>query len=323
MAVNGVKTNVTSGSIIRKLRKESGLTQAQLSKHGQKNEICSERHLRRIENGDTEPTPFILNKILKVLGVSSSDFARMLDDDESVTEFLYEMSSIWSLALDARYEEAAEILEKLKANDKYDKNNPKIAQSILMYEGSVVKNFHNNYELSAKMLYEGICLTVPSAKSKDDEGSLNYSVIARRSCSWIEYRMLLLLANSNCELGNLEGALDICDAVMKSLNRKETDGDIRSRLRPVVFFNLSEVYLKKGFYEEALEASSMGIAEYKYVFIERLLQSKAKALYCMNNTKDAATAFRQAHEVFKLQQRGNLAEIFKNEVAEKYQIIIE
>jgi len=317
------KASVTVGCLIRKLRKERGLTQAKLSRTGERNEICSERHLRRIENGDTEPTPFILNKMLKVLGISTSEFAQMLDEDENVTEFMHECSSIMGLALDAKYAEAEVLLEKVKNNPKYDKSSPKIAQYLTMYEAGVLKNRDKNFQRSAEMLREALLLTIPEAMPKKAGGYLNFGVLARRTLGWVEYRILLLLANSQSELGNVEEALHICDAMMSSLNKKDTSGEVRSRLRPMVYHSLSEVHLKAGRYEESLEASSMGITEYRYVFIERLLQSRGKALFAINDIEGAKTTFQQAYDVFKLQKRGNLAEKFKKDVAEAYQIVIE
>jgi len=317
------KTGVTAGILIRKLRKERGLTQAKLSRAGEKNEICSERHLRRIENGDTEPTPFILNKMLKVLGVSAPEFAQMLDEDENVSEFFHDFSPIMELALDAKYAEAEVLLEKIKSNDKYDKSNPKILQYLIMYEAGVLKNRDKNFQRSAEMLRESLLLTLTAAAPKKSGGYLNCGAIAGRALSWVEYRILLLLANSESELGNFDEALEICDAMMKSLNKKDTSGEIRSRLRPMVYHSMSEAYLKKGLFDKALEASSIGIKEYRYVFLERLLQTKGRALYRLNNIDGAKTAFQESYNVLKLQHRGKLAEIFKKEVAEKYKIVID
>ena len=322
MKAMDVKTSVTAGSLIKKLRKEKGLTQAELSRRGEKNEICSERHLRRIENGDAEPTPFMLNKMLKVLGVSAPEFAQMLDDDESVTEFFYEFSSILNLALDARYDEAGILFEKLKNNDKYNKSNPKIAQTILMYEAGVLRYKNGECQRSAEMFRKALCLTVPTVMPKKGSGYLNYKTIADHTFSWAEYRILLLMVNTQCELGHLDEALSICNAIMTSMNRKETDGEIRSRLRPIIYQNLSEIYLKKELYDEALEVSSLGITEYKYVVIERLLNSKAKALFGLNNIEGAKAAFQQAYDILRSQQREILATRLKSQVAKQYQIEI-
>ena len=83
MKVQDARTNITVGGIIRVLRRERGLTQAMLSRGGKADEICSERHLRRIESGDTEPAPFILYKLVKALGVSMTEFVLMLEEGET------------------------------------------------------------------------------------------------------------------------------------------------------------------------------------------------------------------------------------------------
>jgi len=111
----------------------------------------------------------------------------------------------------------------------------------------------NCYQGSAETFREALCLTVPAVRPKrEGAGFLDFEVISKRIFSWNEYLILLLMADAKRDLGRFDDALNICDAVTKSLSQKEADSETRDKLRPAIYHSLAEVYLKKGLYSKAL-----------------------------------------------------------------------
>jgi len=65
----GVMSNIIGDSLIRRLRKERGLTIAELA-----DEICSEEHLARIERGKRAPSRWVFKQIMEKLGENPNKY---------------------------------------------------------------------------------------------------------------------------------------------------------------------------------------------------------------------------------------------------------
>ena len=132
--------NKKVGNAIRQLRKKRKMSQINLCNQGSKNELCTVRHLQRIEAGEVSPTAAMLNRLLSRLGASYAEFEQLAGDLDMLA-FRRDFSELWDAGFERRLEEESRLLENLKAKPYCNPANPLIRQLILLCEGSKFNNF--------------------------------------------------------------------------------------------------------------------------------------------------------------------------------------
>lgn len=314
--------NENIGAVIRHIRKSKGLTQAELSKEGTRSHICTIRHLRKIERGQITPNAPVLNQLLAVLGVSLADFALMLYGEQMIV-FNNEMEAVRNLFFEEEYALAEEKFEKLRQQDFFDTTNPIILQSVLLYEGMILKYRHKQHQACLEKLHEA--LRVTSSKILKNNVP-NVSYIAKNPLSLNEYRILMMIVNAEEgieeEFGSTSGRIEILSAMCESLENVVMDSETRNKLLPAAYFNLSNTLLADGEFTKAMKVAEKGIAlcqEAKvFRLFGKLLWNKGRAFFHLNDKIRAIEYFQKSHDSFILHGSTETAEYLRKSAAERY-----
>ena len=313
------------GIMIKHIRKSKGITQAELSREGTRGHICTVRNLRKIESGQIEPNPYVLNQLLSGLGVSPTEFVKMLYGEKMVL-FYNQLEVMRNLCFEGKFEQAEKELEELKDNELFDRRNPMIKQSLLLHEGIVLKGLHSDYHNCLEKLCQALYITCPKMFKK--ENKLDTDFIANNTLTQSEYQILMVIANTKGMLGSQNEKIEILTAMCSSLSNTKIDSETKYKLLPAIYFNLSNAFLDEGMHEQALKASEEGIdlcQEGKvFKIYNHLLWNKGAALHNMGDKTQAVEYIHKAYNGFLLHGRSiHTPEFLKKVAAEEYGIWLD
>jgi len=320
----GKDYNNKAGATIKALREQKGLSQKNLIKHDVPTEqICSVRTLRRIEKGETTISLEILRKLLYALNVSEIEFADMLYGQDKY-KFQNDFNEIWDLIFDEKYDKANDKLNTLKSKSYYDIDLPYVAQAMLLCKGILEKNTNTDYQKSYEVMHEALCKTLPSTPFKNGKISTEY--ISSHILTLNEYRIITVIANLLGHLDRKRFKIDILKATYTSLSNKEVDRELRKKLLPNVYYNLSNALIDERCYNDALNICIEALIfckQYKlYKIYGEIIYNKAKSLLFLDDIVKATEIFRLSYNVFIAQGDDNKASFVKNTVLQKYNIRI-
>jgi len=291
-----------TGHRLKVLRKQKGLTQKELSKNGKLDQICTARHLRKIENGEAEPTATVLGQLLSVMGVTVAQFTDMITH-EKILDFNNAFSVVWGLMYDRKFVEAQEKLDKLREESYCDTTIPHIKQALLLCEGIIMRRLHGDVEKSDKILYEALKVTFAKLKADAQVYTKEeITAIEGKALSHNEYRILNLIGITRGERGQPEEWIKILKAMLASLHENKIDQEIRNRLLPTIYFNLTNALLETGQYQECIEVCDKGIAFCVEIKTSKthgeLIHNKGSALFRFGNVDAATDMFERSYNYF-------------------------
>ena len=311
------------GETIKQLRKQKGLSQVALSKDGAINQICSARHLRKIENGEVTPSPYILNQFLQILGVSLEEFASLVYGQNQV-KFNNAFIAIKDLFYDEKYAEASAKLDELKAAEYCNASNLLAAQALLFCDGVLLKNIENEYTKCLETQLVALKITAPEVASKNN--IVLADVVASKPCSQNEYLILNLIANTQLAFGQTHACIVLLAALISSLENINTRAELKKDLFPGICFNLSNTLLQEKRPDEALVYCDKGIAFCEttrtYKTLGEFYYNKARVFYLLGSQEQCEKYFKRSYEIFINHGDINSANYVKNYVADNYQVII-
>lgn len=311
--------DIKIGNTIRQLRERKNMSQAELCKPDFADKICSMRHLSRIENGETTPHPRTLYRLLEGLGVSLSEFTHLIAEPD-IANFQHDFSEIWDLLFEKRYEKAASLLDALKTKPYCNIDNPLIEQALLMCDASFVDAKNNNNGCLTH-LHKAMRLTSPHVFENNE---LSHNYISRNMFTLNEYRILMYFAIIKSRLGFTNECILTLSAMCESLNNKKIDVEIKNRLLPTIYYNLSDELIDSKCYEEALSYCEKGISLCKkaknYKTLPHLYYSIAKVFIILGNKDRAEENFRQSYNIFSAHGDNETALQVKKLVATKYNL---
>lgn len=310
------------GEVLKQLRLQLGLTQAEVAQENSLNYICTERHLRKIEKGVVSPSATILNQLLMILGVSLEEFTHLVYGQNHVN-FTNSFEAVWSLFYDENYVEAQNGLDRLKDNFQYDKTVQHF-QSVLLCEAVLLKRLSKDLQGCLEVSKKSLCMTSPMVLDK--HGAVVASVIAGKTFSKNEYRLINVIANAKLAFGQPREAIDIFKALLLSLNLKDVNHDIKKEVMPSVFFNLSNTLSHQNIHEEALKVCEDGIAfcttVKSFKAIGKLHYNKARELFYMSNHGEAEKSFNLSYNTFLCHNDLTNANHVKKIAKDKFDITI-
>jgi len=321
-------TKILPGKVIRKLRFEKGWTLGKLSGTGTQQQICTERYLRNIEKGISEPGSHILGQLLAALGTSYAQFVHMQHDKEKAL-FIRELEEIRCLIFDMDHEEAGVRLNSLSKSVIYDINDPAIKQTLLLLEAISLKELSSDYFGSLEKLYSALMITCPKLinrrSKRHAENTLYFSNIS--VLSFDEYRILLLVASVERALNNLDKVIGLLKSMLSCLESNDIDNETRKKLLPVIHFNLSDTLLEASRCFEALLVCEQGIefcikASF-FKMIGELYLNEGKAHHNMDAKDKALEKFRLAYFTFRSHGDNKAADWLKATTMEEYGISFE
>ena len=322
---------IKQGETIKQLRKERGMTQAELCRDKDGTEICTERTLSRIENGQTAVPSYTLTRLLENMGVDIIEFDSRVNGYTKI-RFDNDIEEIGSLIFGKDYNEyvnpnARIKFEELKKADYYDKKIPHYNQYILLMEG-IFSSVQREPQKALEFLYEALKISKATLfkKHKNEEEYLNIEGIKSSAFNMLEHRILASIANINNDLSQSEGAIDILKNVIASLNNHPMDITIQNRILVTTYYNISCMLLKIKAYRETIHYCDKGI----HLCIETktnknlawLYENKAVALFYLNNKESATENFKLSVDTSKSNNDTEEAKKTVKETLMKYDIAI-
>jgi len=192
-------------------------------------------------------------------------------------------------------------------------------------ESIVLSGLDKDHAASLEMLFNALKITTSKIVAKNN--TINCKQISKFKLSMNEYRILKELANVKVDLGLLQEVAEIHTAVITSLENQETLHDIKKKLLPTSYFNLSNLLLRQEAYNEALSISEQGLIfsrQYKeFKLLGELQCNMGIASQCLGDTKQAKLLLSQSYNTFISCGEDKLACLLKKAVKERYDIDIE
>jgi len=230
-----------NSSMIKKLRKDSELTQEQLAEKLH----MSPRHLARIESGETEMDIWQYMSMLELLGHPSENFWLLyLDTKEYDNYRLYR--KLKRLLAERRKSEANEIVLEIEKGSLVKQ--PFIKQFIAyakviidedMLHEQAIENLHNALEMSIKKFDE----------TKIDKYRLTYN----------EIYIIALIASKLFSAGEQERAIALMQSLIENRENVRANEEDKAYLFPWMAFILSNFLGKAKKYKECLKICNIGI----------------------------------------------------------------
>ena len=281
------------GEVIKKRRKELGLTQEELCEG-----ICEPSTISRIESGRQVPAKNKLDALLQRLGLPGERYYALVSKDEMEISNLKEKIISCNVARNAI--EGLKNLEKLEALATEDDH--LLRQFILrsrIFLGYIKEGKVCPYTLEEKekMLQEAIHLTIPDFDEEEIHKNL-YTVE--------EIKVINLIALNYSDKGQNKIAINIYYQLLKYIKGHIMNLSDANRLMALVAYNCSRsLYFEKR-YEECIEIANLGwkvsIRERYSGQIGCILSVLGHAYYAEKRLEDSKRCFYQAYYMYTVMQ---------------------
>ncbi|MEE0811795.1 helix-turn-helix domain-containing protein [Blautia sp.] len=279
------------GEVIKKRRKELGLTQEELCEG-----ICEPSTISRIESGRQVPAKNKLDALLQRLGLPGERYYALMSKDEMEISNLKEKVISCNVARNAV--EGLRNLDKLEALTAEDDH--LLRQFILrsrIFLGYIKEGKVCPYTLKEKkkMLQEAIRLTIPDF----DEEEINKNIYTVE-----EIKVINLIALTYSDAGQNRKAIDIYYQLLKYMKGHIMSLSEANRLIVLICYNCSRsLYFEKR-YEESIEIANMGV---KTSIEERysgcfggLFSILGHAYYAEEKFEDSKQCFYQSYYMYTI-----------------------
>ncbi|MCL2620622.1 MAG: helix-turn-helix domain-containing protein [Defluviitaleaceae bacterium] len=296
------------GRIIKKVRQELGLNQAELAELV----FLSEDQLSRIERGKVKADIWLLMKILELKGEPSDDFWMLYLDSDDYDGYLLYRQLRRSLR-DDKLNEAGELLEKLEKSPVSEKGF--IKQTI------VWTKLRLDDALSDEDKLAGFYKVLKMSKPNFDESKL-----AEYRLTYQEIRILIIIAVLSGKMKDFDKAIYITKTLIENRENFRTSEDDKMFFFPLLFFNLSNFYGKADKIKDSLWACDEGIkASLKYAnyrFLPQLTLNKASGMYLLGEEEEMYKPLLvRAYYTALTHQNDKTANLIKSEAKEEFGII--
>ena len=311
------------GSIFKTLREGKKLTLAQLSGEGTDFKICSAKTITRLEQNGRIPNSGILHKLLSVLDVTVEEFEAMAFGG-NMKKFNDDFVRIWAVGYDSNYDKMDEMLKTLRKQVYCDESIPTISQAIQLCKGTLLYEASKKLQAASVVLTNALKATAPNVVNNDNNLCLNK--IRKQTFSMNEYRIIKTLACIMDDLGERSGAIKLFDTIITSLEREATSYEMRKKLLPTSYFNLSNMLLEDRLYLQALEVAERGLnfcfetKEYKED--GKLHWNKGRAYHGLNDLEQSNLFFQKSHDIFVSRNDTSTAQRLKETALTKYKTTI-
>lgn len=301
------------GEVIKRKRKELGLTQEELCEG-----ICEPSTISRIESGKQVPAKNKLDALLQRLDLPGDRYYALLSKNELEISNL--QSQIISCNVSNNKQEEQQCLKKLEEIVSEDDHlvrqfilRSKIAFGYL--DGENLRPY--TYEEKEKVLFEALYLTVP--KFDIDEINNNFYTVE-------EIKIINQIALNYSDAGQNKTAIDIYHQLLKYIkkhlmNLKESNG-----LLILIAYNYSRsLYFEKR-YEESIDIANLGLEasrqERCFSCLGGLLSVLGHALYVEGKLEESKKHLLQSFYIYSVLHDDINIELGKKNLKEFFNIDI-
>lgn len=301
------------GEVIKRKRKELGLTQEELCEG-----ICEPSTISRIESGKQVPAKNKLDALLQRLDLPGDRYYALLSKNELEISNL--QSQVISSNVSNNNRDGLQYLEKLEGIISEDDHlikqfilRSKVALGYL--DGEDIRSYA--FDEKEKMLFEAIYLTVP--KFDIEEIDKNYYTVE-------EIKIINQIALNYSDAGQNKKAIDVYNQLLKYIekhlmNLKESNG-----LVILISYNCSRsLYLEKR-YEESIGVANLGlevsIQERCSSYLGGFLSVLGHAFYAEGRLEESKKYFYQSFYIYSVLHDDINIELGKKNLKEFFNIDI-
>ena len=293
------------GDLVRRLRKQRGLTQEELA-----DGILSKTNLSRLETGGQLPRKDTLEAILQRLGFNSHDnYNYFLNEREF--EISKKSNDLLSLLANNRNQEADALINELSLLPEF-KNGIK-AQFLLLCRAVVMVNLRLNNDELREIVLKALKITFPSFSEK---------YISKYFLSDQEVRLVNILSITYLNENKVDKAIEILEKLKEALDSAKIDDKQRSELYTLILYNLSKYYGLSKRYIESIKICDFGrelcLKTNKMRHLPGLIYNKAYCLYEIGYRDECIPLLYQAYYGYIMLGDRLRRDIIKNHAKEKH-----
>ena len=286
--------NYDIGSLIKRLRKQRGLTQEELAYP-----LIDRATLSKIESGKVTPSKRTTEALLQRLGfnpVNTIDF--FLDEEMSrihkIMEEIRALNSFRETAVSetslAKAAKVDDLIARLESNEKFMQS--KLNSQFIM--AHKCKNAYiNRHEGPAEvmpMMLEALKITIPEYNQRHIE---NYYLTSQETGLLHDISIMAQVG------GDDEAAIEICEALRKNVMENTLDMAEMGTWYTTITNSLARCLSLAGRYQEALEVCDEGIMVGRQtkvlISFPNIVAIKARCLFELGDKEEAEKLYRQAY----------------------------
>ena len=311
-------TSINYATIFKRLRKEKGIsfdTFADVSG-------ISRSTIIRIEAGTHKPQIDTLHSLLPILGVTMEEYFCLLHDTD-MASFNADFTRIFDSMFARDTEKIIIMFEALKTKPYCNTEMPTIKQALLIIEAIIAIQHYKDYEKGLALYYEALSITI-SSKILTASNELKCHNITKYKLSMNEYRILRGISVCFSIQGDNQKSINVCHAILLSLQSDTTSYEIQKKQLPTIYFNLSNMLIDDNQYTNALDIVNKGIdfcsktGELK--IIGYLYWNKGKSLFFLNSKESATEFFCDAFVYLKNTETKDTLKKYSELAKEKYNV---
>lgn len=281
--------NYQIGSLIRRIRKQKGLTQEELAFP-----IIDRATLSKIESGKVTPNNQTLKMLFEKLGFSPDNYANFFLDDEmtDVQKILDELEEILDIYADGHdlMEKSDALIAQLENNEEYMQNELNV-QYIITAKAINAFNRKEDMKKIWEMALKAIKISIPG---------YNERFIEDYYLSRVDLLILTLITALYNAEDNHDKAIEILYGLKRNFDKHCIDKTEMGRRYPVTITNLAYLLTHKAKrYEEAIEVCDSGrkvcIETGRIFFLPLITGHKAICLCRLGNKEEGVRLLRQAY----------------------------
>lgn len=301
------------GELLKEIRTSNNLTLDELS-----NDICSTRHLSRIESGESNPSVYVLHHLSKKLNIDLHEFYRIVFTSGSFENQKIKLK-IRQLIAKGEDDTLEKLIYELETNKDFKEGEN--LQYILYGKAICSAYIHKDYEQSNLYCLEGIYIEDPD---------FNIETIDNNLYSNVALTLINLMGSNYAKMKKDKISIQIFEKLMIILDNYILNNpfpmyrstDIEKKMYQVTSFNLSKLHISNKNYEKSLKYVNKGInfsiKENYMRFLPELLAQKSRLLFEMGQVQESKESYEICLNLYKLCRTQEKIHEIENEIKEKF-----
>ena len=305
------KGNYTIGSLVRKLRKEQGITQSQLGMG-----ICSVPTINRIETGERDMDMLLAIRIFQRLGYNPDKF-ELYGDNEEFLQYDQRIAIEKWMKL-GKYDEVKRELEAYQKDwERWINENPLQRQFVAKVQGCLAIH-DGDVQAGIEKLENAIMITVPGYK----ENWFETAILGEE-----ELELITILADANEQSGQRQIAYDAREKIIRYIDYKQIKKDQIVKLYTGIVCKLAPDLLEQEKAQVCLELCGRGLeilsTKKRLYNWPDLLYWKARSLECIGPENESerqavVEVWKRAYYIYDLFEDKEMARKVWKHLKEEY-----
>jgi transcriptional regulator with XRE-family HTH domain len=226
------------GSLVKKLRKQKGITQQMLA-----GDYMARSHLSKIENGKVMPGKNTMETLLEKLGFDAHQYLSYYLDPK-MSEYQNQMDSLDSFLAYKDVEKATILITELSSDSKFMQHDRHRQYILCAKAANEMNNGNYDYKVVHSMLYEALTITIHNFREDCIDGYL---------LSKHELKAINMLAMTYAKNDRLDDAINILTSLRKNFDKPFIDKTYKGKHYPLFIINLTSCLHQAERYKEAVE----------------------------------------------------------------------